>query len=270
MAVPPDPPSSERLRFDRFKDRDAEGLAALLADPEIARNITTDGSTPERCLASARARIARHNAVWDSHGYGVWALRARDGGRGIIGWCGFVEPYVPSEGPEILYGLARDCWGQGLGSEAARAAIDWLFGETRYPDVSALIFGRLNPGSVGIAEKLGMTPRGSFPFAKFLPEKALAQAVLDYEIWRLREGDCLEPETLLFQAPYKAGQIVGTGVQEPDAIERALQDAALARQGFAGEAPVSLRGRVAEAFRQGLKETHVDWYSVTREAWHER
>ena len=273
MTDQPSAPVTARLRFERFVEADAEGLAALLADPEIARTITTDGSTPERCLASARARIAWHNGAWASHGYGVWALRARnpDGeGDRLLGWCGFGPPDVPSEGPEILYGLARDHWGRGLGTAAAAAALAWLFKTTTYPEASALVMARLNPHSIGVAEKLGMARRGTLPFAEFLSSEAMARSVLDYEVWRLREGLCLDPEALLFQVPYKAGQVVGIGIEDAAKAEAALQEAALARGGYAARDPASLRESVSAAFGQGLRESYVDWYCVSREAWRER
>ncbi len=53
-------------------------------------------------------------------------------------------PEAEGHDPEILYGLAREFWGQGLASEAAEAAITWLFGHTQAPGLSALIFGRLS------------------------------------------------------------------------------------------------------------------------------
>jgi len=60
---------SGRLRFDRFGDDDAAALARLLADPGLTRNITTNGSSAERCLASARKRIGWYNGNWDTLGY---------------------------------------------------------------------------------------------------------------------------------------------------------------------------------------------------------
>jgi len=59
----------------------------------------------------------------------------------LLGWCGFAAPEAEGHDPEILYGLARAFWGQGLASEAA---IAWLFWHTQAPGLSALIFGRLN------------------------------------------------------------------------------------------------------------------------------
>ena len=190
------PPETTRLAFTRFCDSDAAELAELLRDPEITRTITANAATPQKRAACARHRIAWHNGAWDTRGYGVWALRAKDlpakQAERLIGWCGFTEPDV-GEDPEILYGLARDCWGRGLASEAAAASIDWLFAHTKAGDVSALIMARLNPGSLKVTERLGFTRRGTMSFADFLPDPVLAEDVLDYEIWRLGIGETLDP-----------------------------------------------------------------------------
>jgi RimJ/RimL family protein N-acetyltransferase len=268
MTDKPKPPTTERLQFSRFQDGDADDLARLLADPEIARNITTNGSTPERCLASARQRIAWHNKAWDDRGYGVWALRRGDAKGGpVIGWCGFAPPDVPSAGPELLYGLARDCWGGGLGIEAARGALDWLFDETAYTEASALIFERLNPHSVRVSKTLGMTRRGTLAISEFLTDRELARDVLDYEIWRLREGPCLDGTALLAQAPYKAGLIASTDIAEREPTERALLQAAQARPDFATLDPAALAEKVSEAFRLGLSEGCIVWFCITRDSW---
>ncbi len=176
-------------------------------------------------------------------------------------------PEAEGHDPEFLYGLARAFWGQGLASEAAEAAIAWLFWHTQAPGLSALIFGRLNPGSLKVTEKLGMTLRGTMSFKDFMADEALALEVLDYEIWRLREGPCDDPGALVFQAPYKAGQVVGAGFAEPAAAEAALCDAARSRGGLANAGPADLGRRVRAAFREGMAESHVDWYHLTREAW---
>ena len=142
--------SSKRLRYERFQSNDANALVRLLADPEITRNITANGSTSERCLASARRRIGWHNRYWKSRGYGVWALRARDPNFApqnvLIGWCGFVPPEGDENEPEILYGLARDFRKMGLAFEAAIHTIAWLYENTECSGVAAVIF-RIEPYS---------------------------------------------------------------------------------------------------------------------------
>ena len=45
MATENDIAPSERIRFERFPENDAQALTGLLADPDIARNVMANGST---------------------------------------------------------------------------------------------------------------------------------------------------------------------------------------------------------------------------------
>ena len=256
--------ATERLRLQPFAEADAPTLAAILAEPEVTKNITANGSTPERCLASARHRIGWHNRSWDERGYGVWAVKAPDGA--LLGWCGFAAPDIGDD-PEILYGLAPRYWRRGLGMEAARAAIDWLFDATEAGGVSAVIFGRLNPGSVAMIGKLGLKQRGIMPMPDFMPDRKLAKDVLDYEIWRLALGATLDAEALLFQAPHKGGQFATLKLGDPREIEHAFCDAARGRADYSTLPRDELDRRVRDAFHQGMAEAHLDWYHMPRADW---
>lgn len=257
--------TTERLRLDAFGDADIGALAAILAEPDVAKGITANGSTPEKCRASARHRIGWHNASWAERGYGVWAVRARPDDA-PIGWCGFAAPDIGAD-PEILYGLAPHCWGRGLAREMATAAIDWLFDETPHRGVSAVIFGRINPASAALVGKLGMSKRGTMAMSAFLPDLALARDVLEYEIWRLGHGRTRDAEALLFQAPYKGGQIASLKIADLVAVEQLFCDAAQTRAEFAAFDPAQTERRVRDAFRQGVAEPTLDWYHLQRETW---
>lgn len=255
---------TDRLRLRPFADGDAPALAAILAEPEVTKNITADGSTPERCLTSAKHRIGWHTRSWGEHGYGVWAVTGRDGD--LMGWCGFAPPDIGDD-PEILYGLAPQHWRKGIGLEAARAAIDWLFGETEAGGVSAVIFGRLNPGSIAMIGRLGLKKRGIMSMPDFMPDRKLAKAVLDYEIWRLAQGATQDAEALLFQAPHKGGQFATLNLGDPRDIEQAFCAAARRRADYAGRKPGEIDTRVRDAFHQGMAEAYLDWYHLPRAAW---
>lgn len=218
--------ATARLRLDAFTDSDVPALAAILAEPEVSRNITADASSPERCRTSAVSRIAWHNASWAEHGYGVWALR-ENGGGALIGWCGFAEPDVGTD-PEILYGLAPTFWRRGLATEAARAALAWLFRETAAAGASAVIFGRLNAASAAVLTRLGMRRAGTMVMVDFLPDGALAKKVVDYEIWRLgRSGHAAVPGAV-------------QGRHDRDAARRSAGRRARALRGGAATAGVRL------------------------------
>jgi hypothetical protein len=184
----------------------------------------------------------------------------------LLGWCGFAAPDIGDD-PEILYGLAPQYWRRGLGMEAARAAIHWLFSETGAGGVSAVIFGRLNPGSVALIGKLGMKQRGIMPMPDFMPDRKLAKDVLDYEIWRLAQGTTRDAAALLFQAPHKGGQFATLKLGDPRDIEQAFRDAARGRDDYAAMPRDELDARVSDAFHQGMAQAYLDWYHLPRAGW---
>lgn len=175
------PPKSDRLAFAPLTNADAPDLADILSDPEVARGIMAKATTPDQCLACARARIDWHNAAWETAGIGVWGLTLRGTQpSGLIGWCG-LTPSGHGGHPEILYGLKRSHWGRGLAHEAAQVTISWALDTGVCDGIDALIFGRLNPGSVAVAERIGMERHGRIGMSDFLPDADLGRDVLDYE-----------------------------------------------------------------------------------------
>jgi RimJ/RimL family protein N-acetyltransferase len=263
-------PQTERLSFTRFTEDDAPAFARVLADPEVTRSIMAKATTPEQCLECARQRIAWHNSTWDALGYGVWALRQKtddDTSAGpIIGWCGLIETsHGPT--PEILYGFSRACWGGGLATEAARATIDWAFGEHICDGIDAVIFGALNPGSSAVAVKLGMSHSGKMRFADFLPDEQLGRDVLDYEIWRLSEGACLDFRSLLFQSPFKAGLLVSAGVASETETLSGLLAAAREHPDRGDVSDAEIDRLVSEAFRRGIDDCDLDVFHISHEDW---
>jgi RimJ/RimL family protein N-acetyltransferase len=75
----------------------------------------------------------------------------------LIGRCGLL-PWTLDERPEIevAYLLAKAYWGQGLGTEAARAVLDYGFEHLHLSRLICLI-DRENLASIKVATKIGMT-----------------------------------------------------------------------------------------------------------------
>jgi ribosomal-protein-alanine N-acetyltransferase len=86
------------------------------------------------------------------HGYCQWALIHKADDK-LIGYCGFKK--TKSE-PEIGWRLAPDYWGQGLATEAARAALEHGLMTLRFRRVIATA-QTANVASARVIEKLGMT-----------------------------------------------------------------------------------------------------------------
>lgn len=282
----PDPPiptlAVKRVVLTAFRETDIPALAAILREPEVAKGIMTHGATPARARRSAAERIAWHNATWPTHGYGIWALRLAPRQAGdeigrkrqarrrlapepgaLIGWCGFTKPDLGQE-PELLYGLHPQYWHQGLAAEAAGAALAWLFATTRHQGAAAVIFGRINPASTTLIQHLGFERKGRLAMSDFMANRTLARDIIDYETWRLGKSKTSDPLRLLFEAPFKVGQIASLFPAERQTIADGLRTAASARRDLPDLDPVERMLRVRDAFEQGLAQPWLDWWRKGR------
>lgn len=163
---------TQRLRMRAWRDSDIVPFQAICSDPEVMATLG-----PPLDIDETAALIERICAIEAEHGYTFWALERRDDAR-LIGWCGAIRG---SAGPvagkaEIGWRLARDCWGAGYATEAARAVIAWTFDHIFDDDIWAITW-RGNARSRAVMEKLGM---------RHMP-------LLDFDHPKLAEGDALRP-----------------------------------------------------------------------------
>ena len=129
-------------------DRDFEAWAKTMADPRVVRY--TGGQVMDRALAWRHmAALIGH---WHIRGYGFFSLEHRETGE----WIGRVGPWYPEgwPAPEVGWTIAPEHWGQGYATEAARAAIDYVFRELGWERVVHVIL-KGNVQSVAVAKKLG-------------------------------------------------------------------------------------------------------------------
>ena len=105
-----------RLRLRPPAGDDADAVRRLRQDAAVMRFL---GGVVDD--AEARLRFARDLRHWDEHGYGLCVVEVDGGFAGLAGFRHF-------EGdPDLSYLLARDQWGRGLATEAARACLAWGF-----------------------------------------------------------------------------------------------------------------------------------------------
>jgi RimJ/RimL family protein N-acetyltransferase len=107
-----------RLLLRPFRSEDLDAYAAMSADAEVRRYIGA-GEAVGRDVAWRQ--MALFLGRWTLRDYGMWAIEQRAGGR-LIGRAGFLNP-EGWPGVELGWLLARDAWGQGDATEAARAAL---------------------------------------------------------------------------------------------------------------------------------------------------
>jgi RimJ/RimL family protein N-acetyltransferase len=151
---------TERLLLRRWRDDDAEALAAINADREVMRFIG-GGAPLGRALSDELLR--RFRREWDERGFGLWAVEEREGPQAgeLLGFCGLTVPmFLPEVLPalEVGWRLAPAAWGRGIATEAARAALAFGFGELRMREILAIVHPD-NDRSLRVCAKLGMEPQ---------------------------------------------------------------------------------------------------------------
>lgn len=128
------------------------------SDPEVMRYFPAPLSREE-----SDAMADRISGLIAERGWGFFALELKTEKR-FIGFTGLHTPFAKLPfGPcvEIGWRLARDQWGRGLATEAAREALRFGFGDLKVPEiVSFTAVG--NARSRAVMERLGMRRDGDF------------------------------------------------------------------------------------------------------------
>ncbi len=135
---------TERLTLRRPTLADVPAIAQLANDRRIAENTRR---LPHPFLQEHAAEFVR--ALSDGSHATAFLIELNHSPLGMVGIdCG--TPHAP----ELGYWLGVQHWGQGFGTEAARAAIDFFFEES---DAEHLVAGArvANPASRNILEKCG-------------------------------------------------------------------------------------------------------------------
>ena len=144
---------TDRLVLRRWRDADRAPFAALNADPEVMAHFlrTLDPDESDALVDAMDARLA-------DRGWGIWAVEVAASGA-FVGFTGLRE--MPEDIPcypalEVGWRLARQAWGHGYASEAARAAVGFAFERLGIDElVSQTSVG--NVRSRRVMERLGMT-----------------------------------------------------------------------------------------------------------------
>lgn len=140
-----------RMRLRHWTPNDWPAALALFTDPQSTADM--GGPRPESAIRAwfeACLEAAQVRSTWQ------WLLEHKADGC-AIGFCGPKPQIVDDEERlEIGYRLLPGYWGQGLASEAAACARDFVFDELEHHEVISIIRPS-NTRSIRVAEKLGMT-----------------------------------------------------------------------------------------------------------------
>jgi RimJ/RimL family protein N-acetyltransferase len=150
---------TQRLLMRRWRDEDREPFAALNADPAVMEHY--QGTTPRD---RSDAFIDRIEARWDEHGWGLWAIEV-PGVAPFIGYVGLWPADYVTGAPmvEVGWRLAREHWGNGYVTEAAREALRFGFEDVGLDEIVSFTVPQ-NERSWRVMERIGLRrdPSGDF------------------------------------------------------------------------------------------------------------
>jgi len=156
-VCPPPELRTDRLLLRAFAEDDWRAVHEYACDPEVVRYMPWGPNTEEQTREFNRLRLQAQEAPDGSEHCFAVVLRAE--GR-LIGGCNITLSDNPDNREAwIGYCLNRRYWGQGYGTEVARALIAFGFGSLGLHRIFATCDPR-NIGSWRVMEKVGMQREG--------------------------------------------------------------------------------------------------------------
>ncbi len=137
-----------RLLLEPYRPQDEDRFVALFQDGRVSRWMGDGKLVPE---ADDRALFGRiFTKVYARRLFDVWAVR--ENGR-YVGHAE-IKPTEVVDGHEIVYALAPEAWGRGLGTELTEAVIGHGFGTLGLEEVHATVTAA-NGASLALLTRLG-------------------------------------------------------------------------------------------------------------------
>ena len=145
--------TTDRLLLRQWRDSDREPFAAMNADPAVMEHFPAPLTREE-----SDALIDRNSRESRRRGLGLWALEVKETGQ-FIGFTGLSVPsfeahFMPAV--EIGWRLAKEAWGNGYATEAARAALAHGFGPAGLDEIVSFT-ATTNLPSQRVMQRIGMT-----------------------------------------------------------------------------------------------------------------
>ena len=143
---------TQNLVLRHFEMDDLNDLFRLYSDPEVRRYFP-DGT---RDLAYTKEELEWYlNGHPDHPELGLWATIHKPSQQ-FIGRCGLLPWTIDGRFEvEVAYLLDKAYWGQGLGTEAAQAVLDYGFEHLQLSRLICIITPG-NVASVKVASRIGM------------------------------------------------------------------------------------------------------------------
>lgn len=137
------------------KMQDAADFHAYARDPLVARYVLWDPHTSLSQSRSVLRSLITHSKMDSLHTLSI----VRQSDRRMIGTIGLVWRDWQNNSAEVGFSMARDCWGQGLMSQALTVYLQFGFAHLKLNRIEAQHDSR-NPASGRVMEKAGMEKEG--------------------------------------------------------------------------------------------------------------
>lgn len=176
---------TDRLLLRQWLTDDLADFATLNSDPEVMEFLP--------CILNREksdAMAEKIKGLIVENGWGFWAVEVIDSKK-FVGFVGLNRPaYELPVYPcvEIGWRLAREHWGKGYATEAAKASLDFAFNELDLDEVYSFT-SVFNKKSSAVMERLKMVDQHSNFNHPMVPDTSKYQEHVLYKISRRQWAD---------------------------------------------------------------------------------
>lgn len=125
----------------------------IMWDPEFIEKRQVTLLEPPGGVDLALKNTQNMIAQWELRGYGQWSVVEKETGH-VIGCVGLYHPPGWQRDVDLGWVIHRSRWGRGFATEAATAALDWIWKHTQIDRITSLIAPE-DRRSIRIATKVG-------------------------------------------------------------------------------------------------------------------
>lgn len=168
--------NTNRLILRTFQPEDFAPFAKMNADPEVMQHFPSTLNADE--TAALIKKIQTHQS---EHGFSLYACELKETGA-FIGFVGLLKPsfdahFTPCV--EIGWRLAKEHWGRGLATEAAKTVLQYGFQEKQLKEIVSFT-AKQNIASIRVMEKIGLqyNPEDDFKHPSLPQDHPLSEHVL--------------------------------------------------------------------------------------------
>lgn len=140
---------TERLFLRRLKDYDVDEIFKMRSDEEIMRYIRE----PQMERKESLNWIKMISEKWHTERIGFCGVIEKKSKR-FVGWCGLWRLKETDEF-EVGYAIAKDFWGKGYATEAAKRVLQYGFEELNLKKIVAVASPE-NQASQNVMKRIGM------------------------------------------------------------------------------------------------------------------